>query len=81
MRGSTVATAAGKSACTGLGWRDLIQIILLGIVILVIAIIVLLLPFVFLILVKFFIVLLIVVKLALLRRMSARFPAVDLRQM
>ena len=66
-RSSTVTTAEGTSACTGLGWRDLVRIILLGIVILV--------------LFELFIVLLIVVKFALLWRMFARFPAVDLRRM
>jgi hypothetical protein len=80
-RGSSVTTAVDTSACTGLGWRDLIRIILLGIVILVIVIIVLLVLFVFLVLFEFFIVLLIIVKFALLRRMFARFPAVDLRRM
>ena len=80
-RGSTVTTSVSTSACTGLGWRDLIRIILLGIVILVIVIIVFLVLLVFLVLFELFIVLLIVVKLALLRGMFARFPAVDLRRM
>ena len=79
-RGSTITTVR-TSGCTGLGWRDLIRIILLGIVILVIFIIVLLVLFVFLVLFILFIVLLIVVKFALLRRMFARFPAIDLRRM
>lgn len=79
-RGSTITTV-GTSACTGLGWGDLVRIILLGIVILVIVIIVLLVLFVFLVFLVLFIVLLIVVKFALLRRMFARFPAIDLRRM
>jgi hypothetical protein len=79
-RGSTITTV-GTSACTGLGWRDLVRIILLGIVILVIVIIVLLVLFVFLVFLVLFIVLLIVVKFALLRGMFARFPAIDLRRM
>lgn len=80
-RGSTITTV-GTSACTRLCWRRvLVQIILLWIVILVIVIIVLLVLFVFLVFLVLFIVLLIVVKFALLRRMFARFPAIDLRRM
>jgi hypothetical protein len=67
--------------CTGLGWRDLIGIVLLGVVIVVIVFIVLLVLFIFLILFVLFVILLVVVEFALLGRVLARFPAVDLRWM
>jgi hypothetical protein len=75
--GSTIATAVSTSACTRLGGRELIRIILLGVILLVIVIIVLLILFKFLIFLKLLIVLLIVVKFALLRRMLARFSAIN----
>jgi len=68
-------------ACTGLGWRDLIGIVLLGVVVVVVVVVILLVLFIFLILFVLFIILLVVVEFALLRRMLARFSAVDLRWM
>jgi energy-coupling factor transporter transmembrane protein EcfT len=73
-----MATAVDASACTGLDWRDLIRIIVLGIFIVFIVIVILLVLFVFLILLILFIVLLLVVEFALLWRMFTRFSAVDL---
>jgi hypothetical protein len=68
-------------ACTGLGWRDLIRIILLGVVIVVIVVVILLVLFIFLVLLVLFIILLVVIEFALLWRVFARFSAVDLRWM
>ena len=75
---STIASAVSTGACTRLGWRDLIRIILLGIIILVIVIVLLLVLFKLLVFFKVLIVLLVVVKFALLRRMLARFSAVNM---
>ena len=79
--GSTIASAVGTSACTRLGWRDLIRVILLGIIILIILILILLVLFKLLIFFELLIVLLVVVKFALLRRMLARFSAIDMGRM
>jgi hypothetical protein len=68
-------------ACAGLGWRDLIRIILLGVVIVFIVFILLLVLLVFLILFVLFVVLLVIVEFALLGRVLSRFSAVDLRWM
>jgi len=66
--GSTIATAVRTSACTRLGWRDLIRIVLLGVIFLLVIVLVLVL-FIFLILFVLFVVLLVVIEFALLRRM------------
>jgi hypothetical protein len=68
-------------ACAGLGWRDLVRIILLGVIIVVIVVVILLVLFIFLILFVLFIILLVVVEFTLLGRVFARFSAVDLRWM
>jgi len=73
-----MATAVDAGACTGLDWRDLIRIIVLGIVIVFIVFVILLVLFVFLVLLILLIVLLVVVEFALLWRMFRRFSAVDL---
>jgi hypothetical protein len=69
------------SACTRLGRRDLIRIILLGIVILLLVIVLFLVLFILFVLLVLFLVLLVVVEFALLRRMLSRFSAIDLRRM
>jgi hypothetical protein len=69
------------STCTGLGWRDLIRIILLGVVVVVVIFIIFVILFIFLVLFVLFIVLLVVVEFTLLGRVFARFSAVDLRWM
>jgi hypothetical protein len=58
-------------ACAGLSWRDLIRIILLGVVIVVIVIVVVVVIFIFLVLFILFIILLVVIEFALLGRMLA----------
>ena len=67
--GSTIATAVRTSACTRLGWRDLIWIVLLGVIFLLVVIVLVLVLFIFLILFVLFVVLLVVIEFALLRRM------------
>jgi hypothetical protein len=69
------------STCTGLGWRDLIRIILLGVVVVVVIFIIFIILFIFLVLFVLFIILLVVVEFALLGRVFARFSTVDLRWM
>lgn len=69
------------STCTGLGWRDLIRIILLGVIVIVVIFIIFIVLFIFLILFVLFVILLVVVEFALLGRMFARFSAVELRWM
>ena len=79
--GSTITTAVSTSTCTGLGWRDLIRIILLGVIVVIVIFIIFVILFIFLVLLVFFIVLFVVVKFTLLGRMFARFSTVDLRWM
>jgi hypothetical protein len=71
----------GTSACTRLGRRDFIRVILLGIVIVIVIVLVLVVLFKLLILFELLIVLLVVVKFALLRRMFARFSTIDMGRM
>jgi hypothetical protein len=71
----SITAAVSTSTCTGLGWRDLIRIILLGVIIIIVIFIIL---FIFLVL---FIILPVVVEFTLLGRVFARFSAVDLRWM
>jgi hypothetical protein len=70
----------GTSTCT-FGWRDLIRIILLRVVIVIVVFILFVILFIFLVLFVLFIILLVVVEFTLLGRMLARFSAVDLRWM
>jgi len=69
------------SACTRLGWRDLIWIILLGVIVVVVIVIIVVILFIFLVLFILFVVLLVVIEFAFLGRMFARLSAVDLRWM
>jgi hypothetical protein len=69
------------STCTGLGWSDLIRIVLLGVIIVIVIFVIFVILFIFLVLFVLFIILLVIVEFALLGRMFARFSAVDLRWM